>query len=113
MIDVALALSLAVCGPNVPRPCVVDESGYGPVPAPLFCPPGTVPGWLDEHGAPTSCVNNDPHADWNPAGIPPELAFTGPREDAILGWLIVGGVAVSLGVGMVLVARRPREWRDR
>lgn len=29
-------------------------------PAPLTCPPGTVPGWLDENGQPTSCVSDDP-----------------------------------------------------
>ena len=26
----------------------------------LECPEGTVPGWLDETGAATSCVSNDP-----------------------------------------------------
>lgn len=26
----------------------------------MVCPPGTVPGWLDEDGLPTSCVENNP-----------------------------------------------------
>lgn len=71
------------------------------------CPPGTVPGWLDESGNPTSCVGDDPLV-WPspeigvpvdvyppalPLDIPPELATTGLALDQ---WLTLFALATML-----------------
>lgn len=38
--------------------------------AELNCPEGTVPGWLDENGAPTSCVGDLPMVEPRPEPTP-------------------------------------------
>ena len=50
-----------------------------PCPPPLVCAPGTVPGWLDEAGNPTSCVSDDPRPTVTETPVPPtpHLAETG------------------------------------
>lgn len=79
------------------------------------CPPGTVPGWLDQSGNPTSCVGDDPLVEPSPElgtpldvyppalplDIPGELANTG--TDDWLQWsvaaliLVIAGVALWIG----------------
>lgn len=92
------------------------EAGIGaceeptPTPSPtLECPPGTVPGWLDENGNPTSCVGDDPQPTPAPVvEVPtspdvPHLAETGPVENDVLA-LIAAGLIV-LGVLLVSYVR--------
>ncbi|TQL46708.1 LPXTG-motif cell wall-anchored protein [Homoserinimonas aerilata] len=84
----------------------------------LLCPPGTVPGWLDRSGEPTSCVNDV--AVWEePAVVPPlgeflpvpvepltQLPHTGPDPAAPL----VGGIALLiLGFGLIVARRLTRQ----
>lgn len=94
------------------------------------CKPGTVPGWLNEHGDATSCVSDEPCPDMGsgskcptdepPVVTPPvetapvaarattpdELAHTG--GDVAPG-LVAGGLAVAAGLALVvgsLIRRR-------
>lgn len=80
------------------------ETGIGACEEPtpdLECPTGTVPGWLDENGNPTSCVGDDPQPTTPPTPaveVPaspdvPHLAETGPVETDVLA-LIAAGLVV-------------------
>lgn len=82
------------------------------------CEEGTVPGWLDEYGNPTSCITDEPciptaeqDADCNPIVVPPtkplpptgDLAVTGtdPTEPAL--WAL--GLVLA-GAGLTFAGRR-------
>lgn len=64
--------------PSTPPVEIPTQTYTPPV---LDCQPGTVPGWTNEHGDPTSCVSNNPcpevefgqtcPADVVPPGVPP------------------------------------------
>ena len=45
---------------------------------PTLCGPGTVPGWLNEDGLPTSCVGDDPNPGDEPAPVPTFTAEPAP-----------------------------------
>ena len=99
---------IGTCTEPTPSPSPSPSPSPTPV---LECPAGTVPGWLDESGNPTSCVGDDPQ----PTPIPTPttevpatpnvpLAETGPVENDILA-LIAAGLIV-LGVLLVSYVRR-------
>lgn len=76
------------------------------------CPPGTVPGWLDQSGNPTSCVGDNPlvqplpelgtpldvYLPTLPLDIPGELANTG--TDDWLQWAVAALILVIAGVAL-------------
>lgn len=81
------------------------------------CPEGTTPGWLNEHGDPTSCVGDDPCPETVEDGCPPPV--TPPTEPPVVTTstlahagdegLTYGAVALSLllaGIALVLVRKR-------
>lgn len=55
LLAVALVASLAL-----PASVAVTASADGTPSTTITCPKGKAPGWLDEHGNPTSCVDDDP-----------------------------------------------------
>lgn len=63
----AVAVLLVLGGLAIAAPAHAD--GFDPA----SCPPGTVPGWLDENGVPTSCVGDHPCPEYMDT-VPP----TGP-----------------------------------
>lgn len=84
--------------------------------AKLDCPPGTVPGWLDELGNPTSCVGDSPCPGLEatdcvvvapePAPVD-ELPNTGATDGvAAVGLLLAAAFAIVLGSLTALVDRR-------
>jgi hypothetical protein len=111
----ALAAALTLC----PMVAYADATPTPtPTPTPTFtpftCPEYKVPGWLDENGNPTSCVDNSPCPGLVPPACLPvaepakpivtdkELAYTGPVD----GWLAFPGGAVLIAGGLLL-------WIDR
>jgi len=91
---------------NRPQP-TPDPELTPPVAEVPDCPPGTVPGWLDEFGNPTSCVGDDPLVEPSPEiGVPvdvypPALPLDGARELANTGlgldqWLTLLALATML-----------------
>lgn len=76
------------------------------------CPPGTVPGWLDQSGNPTSCVGDDPLVEPSPElgtpldVYPPALPLDIPRElantgtDDWLQWAVAAIILVIAGVAL-------------
>jgi hypothetical protein len=93
---IALAAALATAptsapAPVEPAPVAVEAPAPvetpSPDPAPsepaytppvLHCEPWQVPGWLNEHGDPTSCVNNSPNPGEEPATEAPTPAGPTP-----------------------------------
>jgi len=89
--------------------------------APLDCLEGTVPGWLDESGQPTSCVGDDPLVEPSPElGIPQDvfpsplpldvLANTGPVDD-LAAWIALA-CGLMLAGWMVWVNDRMKRGRS-
>ena len=107
-----------------------------PLPTDYTCPEGTVPGWLNEEGQPTSCVSDSPVLEPTPAPaptrtvdpnqpelIPPigiclndcsteqptqpdELAPTGP-VDALLPIVVLAAAFIAAGAHIMRKAARP------
>jgi len=58
--SIALAPAIATDGQHTPNPASVTDPTEEPYTAPvLHCEAWQVPGWLNGHGDPTSCVNNE------------------------------------------------------
>jgi hypothetical protein len=94
------------CPPTIsPEPPLVPVTEEPPGVPGLECPEGTVPGWLNENGEPTSCVGDSPQPIPEqpvPSSPPvPHLAETG--FDVGLFSLATG--VIALGVLFVLAAR--------
>lgn len=101
-------------------------------PPAVECEPGTAPGWLNEHGDPTSCVGDNPCPEVEfgqpcPGDVPPvieppvdtpptevvpvtdlapikALAHTGANEGATLAGLGVGGLSLASGIALIIAA---------
>ena len=94
------------CPPTIsPEPSWVTPTEEPPGVPGLECPEGTVPGWLNENGEPTSCVGDSPQPGTEqPVNPAPHLAETG--FDVGLFSLSIG--IITLGVLLVLAARTLR-----
>lgn len=91
---VALGIAASLCGLAFTNAsAAVADDGDGYTPPVVNCAPGTVPGWLNEHGDPTSCVDNHPciatatqDFDCNPIApaivAPPAAAPAAPVQSA-------------------------------
>lgn len=84
-----------------------------PEPTPLECPEGKVPGWLDEDGNPTGCVDDDPEFDEpepTPEPAPSEDPTPDPGDEELAetgvdAWL-VGLVAFLMAAAGIIIKRR-------
>lgn len=63
---------------DIETPTLQADHPMPPAIDPLSCEPGTVPGWLNEEGLPTSCVGDLP----NPGDLPEFVAEPAPVEPA-------------------------------
>ncbi len=91
--------------------CVEPSESPTPTPTPpeppvLNCPPGTVPGWLDEQGNPTSCISDNPTpGSEQPSSTPSPLAETGVSVgDALMYALAL----VVFGTTIVGLVKKPK-----
>lgn len=76
--SVLLSATLAGCATETPETAVA-----------LNCEPGTVPGWYDENGLPTSCVTD--------TAMPVEDVHFAAAGDSITAWIDRSGGDVSAG----------------
>lgn len=61
-----------------------DDEMPPALPDGYICEPGTVPGWLNEEGLPTSCVGDDPMVEPEPEeDIPVELPLVEPLPEEV------------------------------
>lgn len=111
-----VAAPLAAFADDTIDPCMDGEVSTPCTSVPVVCPKGTVPGWLDENGNPTSCVGDSatpgtsdtpatPVTQAKPATPQPvkELAYTGP----VTTWLAVpGGLLLLAGASLLVVGRK-------
>lgn len=62
-----------------------DDEMPPALPDGYICEPGTVPGWLNEEGLPTSCVGDDPMVEPEPEeDIPVELPLVEPLTEEVV-----------------------------
>lgn len=93
---------LPACPDPTPEPTPSPEPTPtpSPEPPPLVCPEGTVPGWLDEAGNPTSCVGDDPQPTPPPT---PTVTETPVPPTAPAPQLAQTGVDPGLGLSIALI----------
>lgn len=69
-----LAIGATLALSSDPSPSPEPTVGIGEPIVVIDCPEGTVPGWLDEFGNPTSCVGDEPNpGGWTPMPSPSPL----------------------------------------
>lgn len=71
-----------------------------PVKEPIVCPPGKVPGWLDEHGDAQGCVDNNP----NPNVKPPIEEILIPTNDPVPPARVETGSGDAIAAAVLLIA---------